>query len=225
MKKNKQSLKSNNKTSIISVIIIGIYFILPYIINNVESKFPSSFGNYINIGLNILFLMILLFIYKKDIKEDFVKIKKDPKMYAKKLIIFLFLMILSVALINAIVISIFHIKNIAGNEQTLYHLFKTYPLVTILLTIVYYPILEGIIFRKTIKNIITDKRLFIIVTCLLYFFFNIVYSPISFQNIVSSLYYIVLMFYMSKIYWDTDNFSISVILLMLYNIFVTLISI
>ncbi len=222
-KNRNKNIEVNNdiNKSIISLFIIAIYFIWPYFINLFNF---TKYNNLIEIILNMFLVLVLLFIYRKDFVNDFIMFKEAPGKCIKKLLINLLLMILSVAILNILITLCFSIETISGNEQALYQIFEKNPLVLVLLTVVYYPILEGIVFRKTIRNIISDKYLFIIVTCLLYFFFNIVYAPFSVMNILSSLSYLVLMFYMSKIYWDTNNFTLSIILSMLYNIFVTLIA-
>lgn len=226
--KNK-TLKANNyndkkENSITSILVVILYFIWPYF-----SKFITSFisndmiGKIVSVLLNLLLVMYLVYIYKDTFKNDFKKLKENPKGLFKKLIISLPLMIISVIIVNLIVMNLFNINTISENDQVLYQMFKQTPLLVFILTVLYYPVLEGIVFRKTFKDIINSKWLFIIITSLVYFFFNIAYTSLSIENILSSLYYIVIMFYLSKIYYETDNLVLSIILLMLYNSFVFLV--
>ena len=149
---------------------------------------------------------------------------KEYKKYVKNLLVGVLLIVVSMAVVNMIVGVLFDIKETSENDFSLLNSFKENPIVIILLTCVYYPLIEGIIFRKSVRDIIDNKWFFIVFSSLFYFFFNIVYTSMSFNNIMASLCYISTMMIVSSSYWKTNNFTLSILIMTVFNILVSLIS-
>lgn len=206
------------ESSVKSIIIIILYFILPYIINFISSS------NVFSITAYALFALLLIFLYKDTFIKDFKDIWENKARAMKTIVIGVIAIFLVTIFVNAIVQIVFDIKETSENDYSLLTMFKKSPLVLMLLTCLYYPVVEGIVFRKTIRDVIDNKWIFIIFSSLFYFFFNIVYTSMSFATIMSSICCITTMMILSYIYWKNNNFSITVIILMLYNLIISLIS-
>lgn len=201
-----------------SILIIISYFVLPYLIGSITSS------SLIVALFYVLYALILIIIYKDTFKNDFKDILKNKGLYLKKILLNFVLLIVVVIITNAIIGTLFNVSGTSENDYSLLNIFRKSPIVLILSTCVYYPVVEGIVFRKAIRDIVDKKWVFIIFSSLFYFFFNVVYTSMSFSNILLSISYIFIMMILSNYYWKTNNFTASVIVLMMYNIFVSILS-
>ena len=93
------------------------------------------------------------------------------------------------------------------------------------MTIIYYPIVEEIVFEKTLKDVIKSKWLFIILSSVFFWYYNIAFTAnLTYVTIMSSFYYFVLGFIRALAYHKTDNLVVPICIKSIYNAFVTLIS-
>ena len=210
--------KGKSNIFIKSILVIISYFALPYVIALISKS------NLIDIMLYLLYAFILIFLYKQVFISDFKDIKKNWKKYLIHMLISIVLIFVSMVLINLIVGVLFNVKEISENDFSLLTTFKENSLVVVLLTCIYYPLVEGIIFRKSVRDIIDSKWFFIMFSAIFYFFFNIVYTSMSFSNIMSSVCYLSTMMIVSHFYWKTNNFTLSVLVMSIFNLVVCLLS-
>ena len=205
--------KEKSNVFIKSILVIISYFALPYVIALISKS------NLIDIMLYLLYAFILIFLYKQVFISDFKDIKKNWKKYLMRMLISIVLIFVSMVLINLIVGVLFNVKGTSENDT-----FKENSLIVVLLTCIYYPLVEGIIFRKSVRDIIDNKWFFIMFSAIFYFFFNIVYTSMSFNNIMSSVCYLSTMMIVSHFYWKTNNFTLSVLVMSIFNLVVCLLS-
>lgn len=210
--------KGKSNVFIKSILVIISYFALPYVISLISKS------NMIDTMLYLLYAFILIFLYKQVFISDFKDIKKNWKKYLMRMLISIVLIFVSMVLINLIVGVLFNVKEISENDFSLLTTFKENSLVVVLLTCIYYPLVEGIIFRKSVRDIIDNKWFFIMFSAIFYFFFNIVYTSMSFSNIMSSVCYLSTMMIVSHFYWKTNNFTLSVLVMSIFNFVVCLLS-
>ena len=57
-----------------------------------------------------------------------------------------------------------------------------------------------------------------------YFFFYVAYTSLSFTSIITSLCYLFSMMLLSSYYYKTNNFTASVLVMMIYNIIISILS-
>ena len=210
--------KEKSNVFIKSILVIISYFALPYVIALISKS------NLIDIMLYLLYAFILIFLYKQVFISDFKDIKKNWKKYLMRMLISIVLIFVSMVLINLIVGVLFNVKGTSENDFSLLTTFKENSLIVVLLTCIYYPLVEGIIFRKSVRDIIDNKWFFIMFSAIFYFFFNIVYTSMSFNNIMSSVCYLSTMMIVSHFYWKTNNFTLSVLVMSIFNVVVCLLS-
>lgn len=210
--------KETSNVFIKSILVIISYFALPYVIALISKS------NLIDIMLYLLYAFILIFLYKQVFISDFKDIKKNWKKYLMRMLISIVLIFVSMVLINLIVGVLFNVKGTSENDFSLLTTFKENSLIVVLLTCIYYPLVEGIIFRKSVRDIIDNKWFFIMFSAIFYFFFNIVYTSMSFNNIMSSVCYLSTMMIVSHFYWKTNNFTLSVLVMSIFNLVVCLLS-
>ena len=200
------------KETIKSLIVILVYFILPYItglLSNIK---------YIALVISILYFLALVFCYRKSFFNDFIEIRKNKKKSVIVILLGILLIFITTIILNIILEVAFSIKGTSENDNALKVIFNASPLLLIILTCIYYPIVEGIVFRKSVRDIIDNKWIFIIFSALFYFVFNIIYTSLSTYAIATSLCYFSTMVILSSIYYKSNNFTISVIILMIYNL-------
>lgn len=210
--------KEKSNVFIKSILVIISYFALPYVIALISKS------NMVDMVLYLLYAFILIFLYKQVFISDFKDIKKNWKKYLMRMLISIVLIFVSMVLINLIVGVLFNVKGTSENDFSLLTTFKENSLIVVLLTCIYYPLVEGIIFRKSVRDIIDNKWFFIMFSAIFYFFFNIVYTSMSFNNIMSSVCYLSTMMIVSHFYWKTNNFTLSVLVMSIFNLVVCLLS-
>ncbi len=112
----------------------------------------------------IIFLIVL--IYHNNFKENYIDFKMNIVNYISKYIKYWFLT-LGLMIISNMIISNLGVK-IANNEKEVIETFHKLPLYTIITATVLAPILEESVFRLSIRKIIKNDYLFIIISGLLF---------------------------------------------------------
>ena len=199
-KVKKKNKKIRTEKLVTSLLVILLYFLWPFFIAFVKDLFNIN-ENDLVFGLvcNALFILVLIFVYRNDLKKYALEFNKN--------------------------INILNINQMTANDSSLFASFKLYPMLIGFLTIVYYPIVEEIVFEKTIKDVINSRWLFVILSALFFWYYNIAYTGgINFITIISSLYYFVLGFIRAMAFYKTDNLYVPVFIKAIYNAFVTIIS-
>lgn len=200
------------KNSVIAVLIIILYFVLPYL----SSMFLNT--NLANAIISIIFAIAIIFIYRKSFINDFKDFGKNKWKYVKSILLNVLIIFIITIVTNLLLTLIFDIRETSENDYSLRTMYKSSPIILFLLTSIYYPIVEGIVFRKTIKEVIDKKWLFIIFSALFYFFFNVAYTSFTLNNILSSLCYFFIMLVLSNYYWKTNNLTASILVISISNI-------
>ena len=229
MSRGKVHKKSNIQIDklLISLSVIVFYFLWPMIIDIFKRILSVNSENDLIFGIvsNVLLTAILVSIYFKDLNLYARKFKKNRGKSIKTILIYFLLTIVGIALTNVFVIDILKVNEIAGNDSILFESFKSYPFLVAFMTIVYYPIVEEIVFEKTLKDVITNKWLFVSLSAIFFWYYNIAYlGEINYLSIVSSLCYFVGGFIRALAFYKTDNLYVPIGIKALYNLFVTIIS-
>lgn len=204
--------KAQTKNSVIAVLIIILYFVLPYL----SSMFLNA--NLANAIISIIFAIAIIFIYRKSFINDFKDFGKNKWKYLKNILLNVLIIFVITIVTNLLLTLIFDIRETSENDYSLRTMYKSSPIILFLITAIYYPIVEGIVFRKTIREIIDKKWLFIIFSALFYFFFNVAYTSFTLNNILSSLCYFFIMLVLSNYYWKTNNLTASILVISISNI-------
>lgn len=210
--------KEKNKNNLKSIMIIILYFIFPYLM-----KFLSGI-KWLVLLFYMLFALLIIYLYKDTFKSDFKDLKENKKKYVKSILINVVLIFVVMIITNALIGILLNIKETSENDYSLLTMFKKSPLALILFTSIYYPLVEGVIFRKSVRDIIDNKWTFIIFSSVFYFFFNIAYTSLSLNSIITSLCYLFSMMILSNYYYKSNNFTASVIVMMIYNLIISVIS-
>ena len=207
--KNDENYKSRFINLLIGFLTISAYFVLsilevPFLsLFNINSTSPLYLKTIFMILYSIVMLIILILINYKSLKNDIVDIKKNHKKYFSKYIKYWFFAII-IMMFSNFIISLLNKGNIAGNEETIRTTLKAAPIYMIFSAIVFAPISEELVFRRSLKNIITSPTAFILISGLIFGGLHVV------SNINS---WVDLLYLLSK----TDNVLVSMGLHFMHN--------
>ncbi len=173
MKDTITELKKYTNSFIIGISTIFIYMLEPFLKLvililekiNINDLTKTSKTIYL-ILFEIMIISIITLINNKKLKEDFKKFKKNWKKYFETYlpyyILSLVIMIISNIIINKLT------GSIAGNEQSIQESLIKYPLYIFIQAAFIAPFIEEMVFRQSIRNIITDNTTFIIISGLIF---------------------------------------------------------
>ena len=113
---------------------------------------------------DLLFLVLLFFIYRKDILKEFKKFF-NKKLFSNIRLSFNYWIVgLIIMVISNGIIAVITGGGLAGNEESVRELIDKFPIYMAFQVMLYAPITEEIIFRKTIKKSINNKWFYILIS-------------------------------------------------------------
>ena len=167
--------------------------------------------------------VLLILLYRKELIKEFKIFKKDISKNLdigfKYWVIGLILMVVS----NMIIIFIFEAGK-ANNEEAIQKMIKAVPFLVLISAGIFAPITEEILFRKTFKDIISNKITYIIISGLIFGYLHVA-SANSLQQFLYIIPYSSLGICFAISYSKTDTIFTSISMHMLHNILLTIISI
>ena len=203
----------------------SLFQLIPIWIFNLNiKKLTSSQEVYLTLFSDIIILIILFFLYRKEIKEQFTSFKKNFYQHMdtsfKYWLIGLIVMVVS----NLLIIT-FSPNSVAANEQQVQQLIGSTPWVSLICVGILAPIIEEFTFRKAFYDAFSKGWLFIIVSGLVFGSLHVVLSLESLWDLLYLIPYsslgIAFGFTMSK----TKNVFPSILVHMFHNTCLTLLSI
>lgn len=216
------------KNCMFSISVILLYFFWPTILKAFWETFGG--GKNVNVGMIIynligyaILVVILFLIYQKSLKEEWKIFKKSLKKNIIGILKYTILLFVSIIVTKMLINSVFHVEAIENETQLLGN-FADSPIWTAILLIVYYPIVEVIVFQKTIKQVIKNEWLFIIISSLFFGYFNIAFSEFSWESLIGMAPYVISNAILAISYTKYDTIVAPIGIKMLYNLLVTIIS-
>lgn len=205
------------------IIIPGISY--AFLINNNFKNFGFLKQNLLLLACEGIIFIIVVFLFRKTLINDFKDFKTNFKSYIKIIIkywlIGMGIMILTNFLINYVFFQGSMALNEAANRESLIK----YPIYSIITLVILGPISEELIFRANFKNSIKNEKLFLIITAFLFGGMHLLAYFDSMQSISSSwpqlLYlipYTALGFVFGYVYLKTKNIYSAIIIHLLTNL-------
>lgn len=154
---------------------------------------------------DILLLLIFILIYKKTITRDFKKYFNNELKSHLKESFSTWLIGFGIMIVSNILIALITNGKLAQNEETVRALIDSHPLYMLFQIMIYAPITEELIFRKSIKDICDNKIIYILTSGLIFGGLHIISSL---QNPMGLLYlipYSALGCVFAYLYQKTDN--------------------
>ena len=204
------------------LVIIGFWYssylqYIPVILFNLDTKkLTNSDLVLLSLFSSLVFAIILIIIYFNDLKKE-LKIYKDNlgnniDVGIKYWMIGMLIMIVSNVLINLI----FKTGG-AQNEKVVQKMLKAFPLVMIFNAGVIAPFTEEIVFRKSLKDIISNKWVFAFTSFLLFGGAHVIGNEITFANLLYIIPYGAFGFTFALAYYETDTIYTSMVMHIIHN--------
>lgn len=173
---------------------------------------------------DIIVVMILIFIYHKTLKEDFIKFKKEPYHYIdtgfKYWIIGLIIMVVS-----NLMIGFFISGATAGNEEAVQELIGSSSFLSIITVGILAPIVEELTFRKAFRDMLPNRWAFILISSFVFGGLHVFLSLTSPLDLFYLIPYCSLGVAFAYMYQKTDNIYTSMLMHLFHNTVFTSISV
>lgn len=190
-------------------VIVGIFNI------NVEELSITKYIGLILIS-NIIFLGLIIYIYRdiffKDGKKFFKSFEENINMALKYWSIGFGIMIASNLFITYIID-----KPLAGNEEQVRSMIDMAPILMIIDTVIYAPIAEELVFRKSIKDIFKNKWVYVIISGLIFGGLHIINYVSTLSDLLYLIPYSALGISFALLYHKTDNIFSSISMHIFHN--------
>lgn len=179
-------------------ILIGIVAFLLYFVQSLFQYVPLKIMgiDYYQMSLNskiiyllcyeFIFILILFLIYRKVFVHDFKDYIKNFRTYIKKYMEYWALAFGLMILSNLIIVSILP-NAVATNQENVNAIFNVAPIYMIVSAVFFAPFIEETIFRLSIRNIIKNDTIFIIISGLIFGGLHVIGS---FESLVDLIYII-----------------------------------
>lgn len=211
------------KKIIKNILIFISYFIFSYFVIALLQEFNFDITKFsfnkriIILGIiDFIYIILMLFIYRKEIIIDIKDFKKNYKEYLSKYALVYMVGVILMGIINILLTQITKIE-LSGNEEGIRILIKEVPIYMFFSTVIYAPIIEELIFRKSIRNIFKNKYIFIIISGVI---FGVLHIS-DFSNINEILFgipYIIMGIDFAYIYYKTNNIFTTMSFHMIHNL-------
>ena len=203
----------------------SLFSIIPIYLFNIDiNNCNTTLYNILRILPNIGQALVLFFMYKKEIANDFKNFRKNFGQYSDIAIKYWIIGFIIMFITNMIIANITPSK-IATNEEGVREIIKAIPLVSVVILGFVAPFSEEIIFRKSFKDAIKTKWVFILTSG---FVFGLLHVITSFDYLYDLLYvipYSSLGIAFALIYYRTNNVFSSIFVHALHNTILVILNI
>lgn len=206
----------------IKAILVVIFYLVSY-------SYPDVFAKILGLNLSnasltfkttyltiyeVSILLIVLYVYKNELKQAFSKFKISCiKEYIKYWFLMLILMIISNNIVSA-----FTTSEVATNQEIIIETLKKAPVYILITTILVAPLLEELIFRFCIKKIIPKPSVvYILVSGLLFGSMHVIFTLEHISDLLFIIPYSIPGIIFAYLYNKTDNIFIPASLHLIHN--------
>ena len=211
------------KTALLGIIVLLIYFLSPSL-EGIVFKLLGVDINNLSLGIkitysaiyDILVLAILILLLKKSMKKDFIDMKKNHKQYYQKYFKY-YLIGLFIMMVSNLIISAISQGGNAGNQEAITELFEVAPVYVYCSAVFIAPIVEELVFRRAIKNIIPNSLLFILTSGLVFGGLHVIGNVEMWYDILYLIPYSALGVAFACILQKTDNIFVTIGLHFMHN--------
>ena len=224
--------KENLLKNVIFAIMIFLLFnyswifqLVPVILFNLNvENISDKAGVFLNAFSTLTLTIILLFIYKDNIIKEFKILKtkfwNNFDIGVKNWFIGLFFMII----FNLIISKIFSAGQ-SANETAVQNMISSVPWLMLITAGFLAPLTEEIVFRKSIRNIFSNRWLYILTSGVLFGLAHVLGNITSLFDLLYVLPYGSLGCAFAASYYDTDTIFTPIIFHMIHNIVLVILSI
>jgi len=175
----------------------------------------SKYIFYLTIS-NLVLIGIFAYIYRKTLIKDFKDYMKDFSNNLEIGIKYWFIGFIIMALSNLFITYIMN-KGIAGNEQDVRSYIDAFPLFMVFNTVIYAPLTEELTFRKSIRDVISNKWLYVFVSGLVFGMLHISSYITGLSDLVYLIPYGSLGTIFALLYYKTNNIFSTITMHAIHN--------
>lgn len=221
-----------NKKYILKSIITFILFyyssylqLIPILILNLNlDKLSGTNKVLLSMYSNIILLIILILLYKNDLKNEFKKFKENLNKNIDTGFKY-WLIGLMTMFISNIIINIIMGNGQAENEKIVQQMITYAPYIMVINAGIIAPIIEEITFRKAFKNVFNNKWLFILSSSLIFGSLHVITKLTSPLDLLYIIPYSSLGISLAYMYYKTDTIYTSITMHIFHNTILTILSI
>lgn len=203
----------------------SLFSLIPIYLFDIDiNNCNDTLYNFLRILPNICQAIILYFIYRKDIKKDYKDFKNNFGKYSDIAIKYWILGFIAMFVSNIIITNITPVK-IAANEEGVREIIKAIPIISFLAIGFLAPFSEELIFRKSFKDSIKSKWLFILTSGIVFGLLHVIGSISSLYDLLYIIPYSSLGIAFATIYYKSDNIFSSIFVHSLHNTILILLNI
>lgn len=202
------------------VIYFSVAIIFSYIIKN-YSESGSYTYNVLLIAEEFITLIILLIVFRKRIKKDFIDFDANYKKYLS-LGFKIWLIGLIIMIVSNNIIYRYAINSVAYNQAANINIIKKLPLYSTISMVMIGPFIEEMVFRLSFKNVLKNKVLYYILSVLIFTSLHVLNGITSPIELLFFIPYGALAISLSYILEKTDNIFTTTIIHTLHNAFVVI---
>lgn len=221
-------MKDKIKKIVKNILIFLSYFMYHYIFIAILLMFNINYEDF-NIFQRLIFIfvsdiiyvMTIFYLLKDEIIKDLKDFKKKYKYYLSKYFVIYAFGVILMGISNKILYYITR-QELSGNETSIRNLLDKYPFYMVFSAVLFAPIVEEIIFRKTVRNVFNKKYLYILMSGLIFGVLHISdYS--NFNEILLGIPYIIMGIDFAYIYYKSNNIFTTISLHSIHNLLLVLI--
>lgn len=222
----KGNFKLNN--IIKTLLIFLFYFTYNNIISSICNVFDLTYDLSITLYADCVLMLAVIYIYQNNIKNDFIDLKKNYT--CKRFLKTIFLWILIILIFNLLLGFITELispglgvtnDTMDNNYQKIYDLYNISTFYTIFKTMIFGVIAEELLFRESVRDVIHNKYIFIIISALIYTTMNFIYTDFSSKFLlldITLIYFIPSLFFSTAYIKNNSNIVIFMLIKFTYNL-------
>ncbi|MBS7020584.1 MAG: hypothetical protein KH135_01755 [Firmicutes bacterium] len=215
-------MKKENLLNLVKVICLFVVYLIysnlfQYVFDllSIKNSIITMFAG------DVFFLFMIVILYWKEVKDSLTNLDKSKKKFIFKIIkgvILLFVVNMIVGIVSEILVPM---SGADDNTQSLYDLSELSFTYTLFKTLFFGVIAEELLFKQSIRSIIPNNVLFVIISSLIYAVMNVIYGDLNSPYLLTdALSYFAVSATLAIIYVKNDD---NIVLVMFTKFFYNLI--
>ena len=218
-----EKIEAYIKKALLGISVLLVYFLLPQIqgiffeiFGTPITNLPTSIKIIYSLIYDILIMTIIILIFYKSLKVEFKDFLTNHKNYYKDYFKYYLIGIIIMMFSNVFIAFVSH-GSTAGNQEAINDLFKISPLYVYFASVIFAPVVEELVFRKAIRNIIPNRILFIIVSGVVFGGLHVIGNIEAWYDFLYLIPYSVPGIIFAYILYITNNIFVSMGLHFMHN--------
>ncbi len=181
-------------------------------INNISENFAMIYS----LTVSIILTFIIMYLLRKKLKNDYLDIKKNHRIYFKKYFKYWLISLIFMALSNFTIL-FFTKSSLPNNEELIKEMFKINPFIIFISAVLVAPILEELVFRQSFRYMFSDNISFILFSAFTFGSFHVLGTVDNFSDLLFIIPYSIPGIAFSLTLAEDDNILVPIGLHFMHN--------